>query len=204
MYVRLRSRSGVELDYCSLSGSERSCNFPPRYFTSAGTYSFVFDPNGTSAANFTASVSKDVVGTLTVDAATPTTVNIARAGQNARYTFSGTAGQAISLVLTGNTLDDGDTGTTRTNYATLYKPSDANSYIAYAGVATGTADGSVGVTLPETGTYTVFVDPEGLDKGSVGVQVKSYLTGGLTVDGGWCSLGDQPEFGPQCQVQLHR
>ena len=35
----------------------------------------------------------------------------------------------------------------------------------------GTATGSFDYTLPETGTYTLVVDPYGLLKGSIGVRV---------------------------------
>uniref|UniRef100_UPI00112CB701 IPT/TIG domain-containing protein n=1 Tax=Methylibium rhizosphaerae TaxID=2570323 RepID=UPI00112CB701 len=179
----LRKADGTYLAQCSFSNSN-SCDFAPSYFAAAGTYLLDFDPSGTYAASFNAVLSADAGGPLTVDAATPATVTIAREGQNARYTFSGTAGQLVSVVFTGNTLDDGNGSTNNYTYVYLYKPSAPNSSaVGSASLYTSTASGTFDMSLPETGTYFLSVNPSALDKGTLGLQVKTYASGTLTMDG---------------------
>ena len=165
------------------SAPATACDWDPSLFATAGSYFIDFDPADLNAAVFNAVLSKDTGAAITVDAAAATTVTIAREGQNARHTFSGTAGQLVSVVLSANSLDDGNTTTSNVTYVYLYKPSDANSQIGYTYLYTGTPSSTIDVTLPETGTYTVWVNPAGLDKGSINLQVKSYASGSLTVDG---------------------
>jgi YD repeat-containing protein len=178
----LRKADGTQLATCSFS-SNSSCDFSPAYFTASGAYLLDFDPSGIYAASFNAVLSKDAGGTLSVDAAEPTVATIAREGQNARYTFSGTAGQRVSLVLSGNTLDDGSASTSNSTYVYLYKPSSPTaSEVSYTYLNSGVAGAVMDVALPETGTYTVSVAPSALDKGTLALQVKSFVTGDLVVD----------------------
>ena len=170
MSVQLHKPDGTYIAGCSFSAND-SCNFAPGLFTAAGNYKLVFNPSGSNAASFTAMVSKDTTGSITVDAATPTTVTIAREGQNARYTFSGTAGQAISLVWSGNALSDGNAATNNYALISLAAPSNPDSAVTSVMVYENTATGSLDYTLTATGTYTVIVDPYGLLKGTVGMRV---------------------------------
>ena len=70
-----------------------------------GSYAIFVDP----AASLTGSVTlnlhevADLSGTVTTDG-TPKSVTITTPGQNAAYTFSGTAGQRVSLVVSSNTV----------------------------------------------------------------------------------------------------
>lgn len=172
MSVRLLKSDGSVLqnDGC---GYQLKCNFAPDKFPTAGTYSIEFNPPELSAANFSAVLNKDLTGTFTVDAATPTTLAFARAGQNARYTFTGTAGQSISLLFSGNTLDDGNATTNPYTEIYWYQPSNAAYPFASTGIRSASATpSSLDAVLPETGTYTVWVRPGGLDKGSIGLRVK--------------------------------
>ena len=94
---------------------------------------------------------------------TPLTVTTSTAGQNARYTFSGTAGQTATVSLTNSTY----TGCAGLNVSIL-KP-DGTS-LSSAGLCG--ASGTVGPSsLPTTGTYTVLVNPAGAATGSVTVTL---------------------------------
>uniref|UniRef100_UPI0015E2920A hypothetical protein n=1 Tax=Methylibium rhizosphaerae TaxID=2570323 RepID=UPI0015E2920A len=77
-------------------------------------------------------------------------------------------------VLTGNALDDGNGSTNNYTYVYLYKPSDAtqSNHVGYTYFTTSQAGSTFDVTLPETGAYTVYVNPAILDKGTLGLQVK--------------------------------
>jgi hypothetical protein len=95
---------------------------------------------------------------VTVNAAA-VPVAIGRPGQNARYTFAGTGGQAVTIRITGNTL-----GTVNVN---VYKP-DGN-WLTGGGVG---ASGNISAgTLPTTGTYTVTLNPSSTATGSLNLQV---------------------------------
>jgi hypothetical protein len=119
-----------------------------------GVYSVVvISPLSTPEPNltmsFTATVSHDVVMTPTVGAAT--SLNLGR-GQNGRISFTGTAGAALVLQVGGITT----TPSCNRLYLTVLKPDGA------ALTATYTVSGTTInlPTLPVTGSYTLFVDPQ--------------------------------------------
>src|SRR5204862_7516883 len=105
-----------------------------------------------------------VAGAIT--AGTPLTATTTAAGQNASYTFSGTAGQQISVNVTNSTYSgclaltvrilnpDGSTlGSTSTCGSSLFVDS---------------------LTLASTGTYTVVIDPGGTATGSATVLLTTF------------------------------
>jgi YD repeat-containing protein len=134
---------------------------PPTALPTTGTYAVIVNPSAQYTGTMTLTLSTDVTGTLTINAAA-TPVTLSRVGRNARYTFNGTAGQQVTVRITGNTLSN-----TTVN---LYTPS--GSY------QTGTTSSAASfnltpVTLATTGTYTVTVNPTGLTTGSLNLQVTS-------------------------------
>ena len=180
MSATLRKADGTTLTSCSFTTSN-SCDLDPTNFAATDTYLLDFDPAALVAASFTAILSTDASGTLSVDAATPTTVTIARPGQNARYGFPGTAGQAMTVVLSGNALDDGNSSTTTSTQVLVLQPN--GSAIGTVSINTITSGTTLDVTVPQTGTYTLAVKPSGLDSGSINVQLRSFATGALALDG---------------------
>jgi hypothetical protein len=124
-----------------------------------GTYTLVVNPSGAYTGNMTITLSSEVTGSVTINAAA-TAITIGRAGQNARYTFAGTASQQVTVRITGNTL-----GSTTVN---LYTPS--GSY------QTGTTNSAASfnlstVTLATTGTYTITLNPTTTATGGLNLQV---------------------------------
>jgi YD repeat-containing protein len=140
----------------------------------SGTYAILVDPVLAYTGNVTLTLynTPDVTGTITIDGAT-VTPTLTVPGQRARYTFDGTAGQWVNLGLTGVTITSSN--------VSMFKPD--GSTLASAGI--GTAGGSLDpvAALPETGTYTIVVDPTGLFTGSMTLTLTSPLTGAITVDG---------------------
>jgi len=135
----------------------------PVVLPTTGTYTIVADPAGTTTGQVTVTLHEvvDVTGTLTIGAA-PTPVTITTPTQTANLTFAGTASQQVTVRVTGNTISsvtvkllkpDGTTQTSSTSSA-------ANFNLTTQTVAT-------------TGTYTVMVDPPGVNTGSLNVQVTS-------------------------------
>ena len=124
--------------------------------TSTGTHTILFDPQGGSSGSATLrlyDVPADAGGTLSIGGA-PSSFSIATPGQNARLTFSGTAGRAVTLTASGVTI--GTSGCCSTMVSVL-KP-DGTRLVSPTYV--GTNGRSLTMTLPVAGTYAVVVDPQ--------------------------------------------
>lgn len=138
-----------------------------------GTYTILLDPVSTYTGNATVTVSTELSGTITPGgAAVP--LSIARVGQNARYTFSGTAGQTVSLGMTAITLTGSDVKILRPDGSVLVtKPMNT---------ANDAIDTQV---LPISGTYAVFVDPQSTFMGNMTLTLynQAAVTGTITIDG---------------------
>lgn len=139
-----------------------------------GTYTIFLDPYMTYTGNVTVTVSTEITGTITPGGvAVP--VSITRVGQNARYTFTGTEGQTISLGVTSVTI-------TSLNVSIL-KP-DGTSLVAPTPFTTsgGAIDSQI---LPVSGTYAILVDPSGVFTGNVTLTLYNTpdITGTITIDG---------------------
>jgi hypothetical protein len=145
--------------------------FEPKTLPADGNYTLQVDPT------------LDAVGSVTVqvydvpnDASTPvtlcsslpcspgpTTATTTVGGQNAGLTFSGAAGQRVSVVA-GNSLY------ASTVKVSLLKPD--LTPLTSTPITVGGFDGFIEPkTLPADGTYTVLVDPQFADVGSLDVQV---------------------------------
>src|SRR6185369_13262885 len=141
---------------------------------STGTYTVVIDPQGTStgSANVVLNTFNDVTGTIT--AGTPITATTTTVGQNALYTFSGTAGQQITVNITNSTFAGCLSLTARVlnpDGSTLGSSSTCGSTLLLDSLTLGT-----------TGTYTVVIDPQGTATGSATVLLSSFsdITGTIT------------------------
>jgi RHS repeat-associated protein len=133
-----------------------------------GTYTLVFQPGDTVSGSFTATTSAELAsGTITVGGAAKA-VSIARAGQNARMSFTGTSGQTLTVGYSGSTL--GSNG-----QLSVYAPSGAAivSDRFFSG-----ASGSFALpALTATGTYQLVLDPYAAGTGAVNLT----LTAGAPV-----------------------
>ncbi len=145
---------------------------PTTALPTTGTYTIVVDPTGLATGNMTLTLTSPVTGTITLDGAT-VLVSLTKAGRTARYTFSGTSGQWLSLGLTPVTI--------ASSTVTLLKPDGTQ----LASTTVGTAGGGLEPpsTLPTTGTYTIVVDPAGTNTGNITLKLMSYLSGTLNLNG---------------------
>jgi hypothetical protein len=121
-----------------------------------GTYKLVLDPQLAATGGATAQVylvPADVTGSVAIGGSvTPT---ISTPGQNARYTFSGTAGKALTLTVSGFAVSTSTRITVKTPGGTIILSSFTS------------ADKVLNVTLPVAGTYTLGFDPVGDGTGSL-------------------------------------
>jgi hypothetical protein len=150
--------ASVELDVRDPSGSfvaaltmSGATGFRDTFtLTVSGTYTVTVDPQGqaTGALTFTLGAVPNDTGTTAIG--TPTTVTINTAGENAVRSFTATAGQSISLSVTGNTIAGVELD--------VRDPSGA--FVAALSLSGATGSRSAFV-LPVSGTYTITVDPQG-------------------------------------------
>lgn len=145
---------------------------PTTTLPTTGTYTIIVDPGSTYTGSMTLTLSSALTGSITLDGAS-VPLSLTRIGQRARYTFSGTSGQWVSLGLTSVTLT--------TTTVTLLKPDGTT--LASTSVGTGGGGLEPPSTLPTTGTYTLVVDPSGIYTGNITLTLMSYLTGTLNLDG---------------------
>jgi hypothetical protein len=134
----------------------------------SGTYKLVLDPQGLDVGSATATlydVPPDVTGSLTAGGS-GVNVSLGTPGQNAALTFSGAAGQRVTVRASGVTLG----GSTCCSFVLSIKRPDG------ATVATtllGTNGGAASSTLSAAGTYSVFVDPQSANIGGATIASSS-------------------------------
>ncbi|MFJ3793384.1 RHS repeat-associated core domain-containing protein [Kitasatospora sp. NPDC090091] len=157
-------------------------DLPP--LTATGTYEILASPNSSALGDYTVQLSQTVnAGTLAVDGDAKN-VTVARAAQNASVRFDGTAGQRLSLALTGAT-----TGF-RGHTLKISKP-DGGSL-----GSTEFLNANDSITLPDlpaTGSYEIVDDP---DSGTTGTVTWTLST---AVDAGGVTAG-----GPGAALALNR
>jgi hypothetical protein len=121
-----------------------------RTLPGTGTYSIAIDPPNTTtgSATFTLyNVPPDVTGTITAGSSFVT--SISAPGQNASYTFSGTAGQRISLKVGPSTMSMGYVSITGPSGVQVVSNTLFSSFESFVDAR----------ALPATGTYTLTIDP---------------------------------------------
>lgn len=139
-----------------------------------GAYAVVFNPSGPATGSATLTlynVPPDVTGTLTFGSAQ--NAAIGTPGQNARYTFSGSTGQRVSL-----NIGAGLSGT-----VTIRNPDDSTLVSSLFGPLAKFIEPQA---LAQSGTYTVVLDPTGAATGSASLtayDVPADVSGSVTING---------------------
>jgi len=150
-----------------------------------GTYTIYLNPTGTDTGSMTfhlISVPADATGTISIDGANVTLTTTV--GQNGSLTFSGTVGQRIYLSATNSTYP-------RSEGINLYKPDASGNANTNSGNIIYSNPWSTGsytdtLTLPATGTYTIYLNPTSADTGSMTfhlISVPADATGTISIDG---------------------
>ena len=143
-------------------------------FATTGTYTAVVKPEGVATGSTTLTAVADVVEPLTpTEAGESKTIKLGVPGQNGELTFSGTKGESVSVVASevkiarGGVAIWGPEGKLpggeevfREGESSIYGP----------------------VTLPATGSYTIWLEPEIFDTGTLKVSAYKVVnqTGSLT------------------------
>jgi hypothetical protein len=145
--VRILQPGGAVLapDSCM----ENSGFIGPRTLATGGTYTVVVDPSSHAAGNLTLTlytVPDDTTGVVTIGGPA-VTVPLSTPGQIGTRTFSGTAGQQVTVRLTSNTFGW---------VAVRLKKPDGSLLASLRGFSNFSVPPQ---TLPTTGIYTIEVDP---------------------------------------------
>src|SRR5215211_3949004 len=154
-----------------------------------GTYSVVVDPQSYEAGSVTLrlyDVPPDATGAIVANGP-PVTLSLSVPGQNGSLVFDGTAGQRISVRLSGVTIG---TSVCCSSRVSLLKP-DGTSFVSP--VSFGTTGGFIDArTLPVTGAYTIVIDPMTSNTGGVTATVADVpadITGPIVADGTPTTVG---------------
>ncbi|MGW7363762.1 IPT/TIG domain-containing protein [Streptomyces sp. NPDC054841] len=135
----------------------------------SGTYTLLLSPGNSNLGAVTVTVSKTVGSALTFDGPTATAA-LARVGQDGRWTFDAQAGQSLSI---------GANAAQMAGYVrgTLYLPDGTAS--KFLTVPNGEGRSLDVDALPQTGTYTLAMDPDEGATGTLAVTVSRYADAGV-------------------------
>jgi hypothetical protein len=147
---------------------------PGQVLPTSGTYEILIDPDlsYTGHGKLALYNAPELTGSMMIDQVT-VTPTLTVPGQRARYTFNGTAGQWVNLGLTDVSI--------AMSTVSILKPDGSKWSSTTIGPSGGSLDPLT--ALPETGTYTVVVEPVSNYTGSMTLALSSPVTGTLTLDG---------------------
>jgi YD repeat-containing protein len=139
-----------------------------------GTYTIVADP-GALTGSLTLTLSEPVTGTITIDGPSVPVI-LTRPGQDARLTFEGTAGQRVDLGVGEVSFGTG-AGAVEVSFLHPDGTTLASRLVFSKGRSIHTDP------LPDTGTYTIVVDPQEAKTVRLTLTLSEPLTGALTIGG---------------------
>jgi len=151
---------GLPAGTCSATGF-----LDPQTLDQSGTWSVLVAPQNTDVGSATLrawDVPADQTAPL-LRQGTAIAINLATPGQNGRFTFTGTVGQAISVLLTGSTFSPGCPSV----LVTLLRPDLTQAGSVSTCATTAFLDA---VTVDQPGTWTVLVDPQAAATGTATLQ----------------------------------
>ncbi|MEU8038899.1 pre-peptidase C-terminal domain-containing protein, partial [Streptosporangium sp. NPDC049078] len=154
--VSLKKPDGSILKSDQFCGT--SCQWDTTVLPVDGTYTILLDGQAAAVGALTATLTEvpaDVTTALTVNGGSRP-VTITSPGQNASFTFSGTAGQTVTVTLTGNAYGSTSFIVRKPDGTTLTSKSTSSASVSFPSLA-----------LPTAGTYTIFVDPSGPAIGTI-------------------------------------
>ena len=132
-----------------------------------GSYRILVDPQSNAVGSVTLTlydVPDDPTGTLVLGGAA-STLALDVPGQNGWRTFSGTAGRTVTLRLTAVTIG---TSCCSSAKVSVLRP-DGTTLVSPANF--GTSGKTLSFSLPATGVYSIFVDPQSNGVGNVTLSV---------------------------------
>jgi hypothetical protein len=159
-YISLLRPDGSQQTYIYMGAGDAFMD--TQALSQPGPYTVMGDPQGSGTGNVTVTLnaaSEVDGGSLGVGGAGATaTTNVS--GQVARFTFDGTAGQAVIVHLTNNTM----------GYCYVYLLNPDGTQLTRYETSAGSFDLPT-QTLPTSGTFIIRVDPYDANTGSITASV---------------------------------
>jgi hypothetical protein len=164
----LKRPNGTQLG-STINGCGASAFLDRQILDATGIWTFVIDPvdTGSGTATLQAYSFVDETGTALLTGKA-TKLVLGKPGENGRFTFSGTIGQAISVNMTNSTITGCPAFT-----VSLERPDGST-----LGSAVSTCTATVFLdrqTLDQNGTWTVVTDPQGPATGNVFMSVYDVI-----------------------------
>jgi YD repeat-containing protein len=176
--MTLYQPDGTALTYATCYPSQNGCNIDLINAAVAGTYYVVIAPPPVvTATSFTMLLSSPVAGVFAIGSANPTSVALARAGQNARYTFTATAGQNLGIGLSDLSITP-----TAASTATMTVHLADNSILGTTPCNLTVGGCTLNLNNLVAGTYSVFTSLTQAATGSFKLQVNNDATGTLVAN----------------------
>jgi hypothetical protein len=125
-----------------------SCEFSLMNLPKTGTYTVTVIPGGAATMTYTATLSTDLTGHMTLGTGLP--VSLASVGQSALLNFTATAGENVTLTVSGIATVPAST------YVWVYVYNAAGTQV---GSASGLTTATVNLSSLAAGTYTVLITP---------------------------------------------
>lgn len=170
VYAKIYRPDGGQLTYESCWLSAAGCDVNVPGLGASGTYAVLLEPAGdVRTMSYKLTLSRDKVQSLTLG--TPLALSLPRPGQNARLHFQATAGQTLVLSVQNAVT----VPASRNVMYTVYRP-DGSLLQSASAQAWRTLNL---VSLPATGAYALYVDPEGGETLTAQVDVSVGLAGNL-------------------------
>jgi YD repeat-containing protein len=174
IYVKLPN--GDNLASISVGPGDAAGSLP--VLPATGTYTILVVPPAGYSVSMILSLSQDVASSM-VAGGSPLTVGTTFPGQRVNVAFNGTAGQRVSLKMSGITI----TGDISLSLSILKPDGSALAGLSFVTSGGGFIDVQ---TLPVSGTYRIIIDPAGVAVASGTLtlyDVPSDTTTGITAGG---------------------
>ncbi|MEV4640471.1 RHS repeat-associated core domain-containing protein [Actinoplanes sp. NPDC049548] len=174
-YVRVIDPLGDELDDLTLS-TRRSDSIDLGTLDAGGRYEVIVDPQDLAIGSLTTTLSARVDAGMLRDDGPAVTATITRPGQDAVLGFDGTAGAAVSLGITSNSM-------TTAAYVSVLAP-DGSRVVDRDYIGRADADVVRIGALPTDGRYRVLVAPLEAGTGALAVTYARRTDAGSVIVGG--------------------
>lgn len=160
-------------------GNNQESFYDAQDLTETGTYSIMVDPSGGSVGSATVTLydATSVQQTLSVGGP-PATATITNPGQNAVFSFEGTAGQWLKLTINNKTLQE-DFSYYAGPLVSVYRPDETQHSV----VPRGNSFVEM-FPLPTSGTYKILINPPGMQTGSITLSLSEVPPTGTIQIGG--------------------
>ncbi|MGQ4479328.1 RHS repeat-associated core domain-containing protein [Streptomyces sp. SAS_276] len=172
--LRLYAPDGTSVDSFTVS-SGGTAEWDSNALPQTGTYRLEVQPASIGTGTLALTLSRPVDAGPLSKTGNAVSMAVTRFGQNAEATFSASAGDDLSLGITENTF-------TSTAYLSVIAPSGAK-VVNSAAVSSGATRTEGLSDLPESGTYTVVLDPFAGAQGSLKLTLSADVSVDITADG---------------------